>query len=702
MPSVISEFVSIKYSPQGKMVFAICNTCKIVIKGYQSAHYVQHLQNKHKETLYKQYKQIIEKRKACKQSVDIIDDSIGDISESETDGNDTLTENNGANNYKRSRITCQSSIRSYSTTSSSSVSTTLAIKQGACKSLANSFAEMSASLALPHSLSEHPKFRQFLRDFCSDPRHFDAKFINRRQVHDAVIDNGNALFNNALQELKNKFCSLVIDGWTNHEYGPKVTNIIVVSRGRSYLLWSDVNYGHDKSDSYLVPLITDKIELLISHSIPVTSVCTDNASNMINLGTSLYQNSHFGRVVLHICCNAHTFQLMVNEIFNIKKISEYFHKVLAIQDLFTKEGGKKMRVKLDNIQRINQSPSFKPLKLIKYNQTRWWSKCECIRRIVRLRPFLRSLFLLQDDTDPNPITPHESEVLADANNDSFWPKIDMILQIADTFQLATDMVQSESATLLDVSNALKGIKMRASEWNLANVFGVNERSIGKFNADVLEVVLRRENQYIRSTDHYAVRAVELLCDVPYRDWIAGEYKETIKWLTQWGADVIKLYPSQFSAKSNGMDRDNVINMLEEQLTDFLGGDGEFQDKIQDKNKLLYPISVNSFEYNKDKSEDDEIKMVNWVRYWQKNNHVDLGNIACILLTAGVTETACEVSFSLQQTTHSKIRNRMTPDVVEAEMRYRYNQKHNNLVNFAREIKEDDTLNDESDDDSYEL
>jgi hypothetical protein len=151
-----------------------------------------------------------------------------------------------------------------------------------------------------------------------------------------------------------------------------------------------------------------------------------------------------------------------------------------------------------------------------------------------------------------------------------------------------------------------------------------------------------------------------------------------------------------------MDRDNVINMLEEQLTDFLGGDGEFQDKIQDKNKLLYPISVNSFEYNKDKSEDDEIKMVNWVRYWQKNNHVDLGNIACILLTAGVTETACEVSFSLQQTTHSKIRNRMTPDVVEAEMRYRYNQKHNNLVNFAREIKEDDTLNDESDDDSYEL
>jgi len=79
------------------------------------------------------------------------------------------------------------------------------------------------------------------------------------------------------------------------------------------------------------------------------------------------------------------------------------------------------------------------------------------------------------------------------------------------------------------------------------------------------------------------------------------------------------------------------------------------------------VSRGSFEYDETKGDDEQEKITNWVRFWQQQTHVDLGNIASVLLSMGVSETACERSFSLQQLTHSKIRNRLTPQIVEAEM-----------------------------------
>ena len=45
-----------------------------------------------------------------------------------------------------------------------------------------------------------------------------------------------------------------------------------------------------------------------------------------------------------------------------------------------------------------------------------------------------------------------------------------------------------------------------------------------------------------------------------------------------------------------------------------------------------------------------------------------------LLSVGISEAAVERSFSMQKFTHSDIRNRLSEDIVEAEMRIKFNRE----------------------------
>jgi len=222
------------------------------------------------------------------------------------------------------------------------------------------------------------------------------------------------------------------------------------------------------------------------------------------------------------------------------------------------------------------------------------------------------IFLNDDPNDAHPLTESEKKSLSDCNNDSFWGKVEMILTISDSFQLAANMIQRERATLLDVANALKGLKERINSWNIESVFGVARRTADKFTADAKEIIQRRENQYIRAQDHHVLRAAQILCDHPYRDWGQGEYREALKWLREWGADVMKLYPSQFSSKAMTMTRDQLIDHLGEQIIDFQSEANEFIEKLQEIDRLRAPTLVNSFEYDMSKPENQQIKVVNWV------------------------------------------------------------------------------------------
>jgi len=67
--------------------------------------------------------------------------------------------------------------------------------------------------------------------------------------------------------------------------------------------------------------------------------------------------------------------------------------------------------------------------------------------------------------------------------------------------------------------------------------------------------------------------------------------------------------------------------------------------------------------------------MNWTLFWSRMRRTapELGNVAICLLSMGISEASCERSFSIQQLTHSKVRNRLRADIVQAEMRIRYNK-----------------------------
>ena len=52
---------------------------------------------------------------------------------------------------------------------------------------------------------------------------------------------------------------------------------------------------------------------------------------------------------------------------------------------------------------------------------------------------------------------------------------------------------------------------------------------------------------------------------------------------------------------------------------------------------------------------------------------ELSYLALCLLSVGISEAAVERSFSQQKFTHSEVRNKLEADIVEAEMRIKFNE-----------------------------
>jgi len=229
---------------------------------------------------------------------------------------------------------------------------------------------------VPHSILENQDFILFL----SSIQKFSSLYKilpTRKTYRELVLKRGNEIFSAVLSTLSSssqvgchpRFVTLAIDGWTGHSYGAKNTNIIALCANNSYFLWSDCNSdSNDSAEFYLFPLLQKQIKFLLEKNIIVTSLTTDNAANMILLGTKLYQIPHQGKVILHISCSAHTIQLMIEKIVALKPIEEYISDAIKLIDAFTTTEGKKFRIYLRNYQLTHGIKQ--PLKLVMYNSTR--------------------------------------------------------------------------------------------------------------------------------------------------------------------------------------------------------------------------------------------------------------------------------------------------------------------------------------------
>jgi len=531
-------------------------------------------------------------------------------------------------------------------------------------------AEIFAKLGLPHKLIRNKEFRQFLAEFeklkCSET--LKLNFASRAQHRRYILSSAAELFNGIIKTLQdnNCFITLAIDGWTGQRYGAKNTNIIALCKGKSYLLWSDRNSDEiDGTDNYLFPLIKGKIEFLMSKHIAVCAITTDNAQNMLNVGKELYKLPNSGPVILHLSCSAHTIQLMLKDIVLMEPINTTIDAALAIIEPFLAKGGKRLRLELRKAQ---ISAGKNPLKLIIFNSTRWLSRFETIKRLIQLKSHI--IWVAISCNLPN---------LAVIQQDSFWNKLEkLILPFLNAFKQATNMVQQDSATLLTLDKALAGIRTAVNNAAISQNLNVPEQAEirYKFNANAL-INQRMQEFVLASGYHYAFWAVSLLTDKPLMQWQSSwgdsnkDYKETHNWIANWGADITLFYPSHFQIKCS-RDKPTIVSTIKRQIAEFEAGIASFSNKQEYMNDYTVHIPKNSIDFD---PENPEKREINWTLFWfkMKRFEPELSSVAVCLLSLGISEASCERSFSVQQLTHSKVRNRLNSDIVEAEMVIRFNK-----------------------------
>ncbi len=110
----------------------------------------------------------------------------------------------------------------------------------------------------------------------------------------------------------------------------------------------------------------------------------------------------------------------------------------------------------------------------------------------------------------------------------------------------------------------------------------------------------------------------------------------------------------------------------------------FSLKAQHLKAFVKDIPTNSFLYD---PKLPEKKQVDWKLFWMKCSQFapEISALAVGLLSIGVSEAAVERSFSAQQFIHSRTRNRLESDVLENEMRIRFNSFPHSQENITNSI-----------------
>ena len=555
-------------------------------------------------------------------------------------------------------------------------------------------------MGLPHSILDNQHFRNLLQTYESIKLPQNQKIPSAYQHRKKVNEIGNKIFQKTLSILapspsshfnSPSFVTLAIDGWTGHTYGSKNTNTIALCKEKSYLLWSDRNDNdNDAVECYLFPLISKQISELLQRGVMIVAITTDNAANMILLGTELYQIKPQGKVILHISCSAHTIQLMIAKIVELSPVKRIIEETEKLLEAFTTMEGKKYRLEMRNHQLV-LFPKRNPLKLLFYNATRWLSRLVSLERLIKLKDSLKFVATnggLQQ-------RPKLSVVL----NSQWWEKLEKgILPLIKQFALATNIVQSDGANLRDLQDSLNGFRNAILNNDFGNVLGVAESTENNFVRNAIKIIDDYVDRYIASTDHHAYRAVGIISDsydalppnanraASLKHFTAKDAAE--KWIADWGSDLIMFYQSKFP-QIHTKDKPHVMSNIKRQLVMFKGGLDNFVDKEKDIQDLVRVVRINSFKYDKDNPEKKETC---WKLFWikQYDRTPELATVALCLLSIGISEATVERSFSVQKLSHNDIRNRLAADIVQSEMRIRFNKSiANTMFNSFDDINFDD-------------
>ena len=425
--------------------------------------------------------------------------------------------------------------------------------------------------------------------------------------------------------------SVGVDGWTNirHE---KVVNLCPVSGGKAFY-WDSKVLKQGASALEQAPLVLDGLLSLIDAGVRVTAIVTDNESVNGALHRELKKSLPF---LLHIPCAAHTIQLCVRATLMLKPVQPLIQAFTLL--LTTFKANKKLRNLVKQQQLLLPDDYATPLQIVYPCDTRWNSMLYAAQRLLRLapaiHPHINSIRAAINEGDATPLF----------DDATFWTPLRTIIHFLTVYQKATDVVQSDSATLKDVHHQFIQIVESADAL-------VTPHPFAPMREKVVNLV---RNQWVQ---HAAIDAIHTVLffslDDLYQQATADVKASAMKWFLQWGVQFLVYYKRhRYASAPAATHVASVEAELTGQYADFKSG----QSKFADFRHRLGLLKGNA------------------KKAWELYSDYEIGTCVLALFNVTANEAAVERSFSRQGLIHSKLRNRLADQSVKQHMRYSFNTR----------------------------
>lgn len=314
--------------------------------------------------------------------------------------------------------------------------------------------------------------------------------------------------------------------------------------------------------------------------------------------------------LLHIPCAAHTIQLVVRSCLELPQLKPTVEELSALIRFFD---AKENRIAL---RRIQEARELKTLRVLKSCDTRWHSLLMASERMLQIQKEV--------------LTCYDAESLPGVPAD-FFPRLQQLVDFLKPFLVATDRIQRDTATLLTVHDAFQQLRLHGE----------------KHASWALPCLQARWEKRVHVE---AVTAVALLSFQKPSDPRAA-----LHFIVRFGAH----YIAHYSLSEEQMEHQQLEDALRSQLADFNGRAGQFRE---------LDVEIQSMQRRAGNGVWDPRKI------WWLHPGLQLSTVALALLSCSASEAAVERTFSAQGLLHSKRRNALNNDAVQAEMMMKFNRR----------------------------
>ena len=424
-----------------------------------------------------------------------------------------------------------------------------------------------------------------------------------------------------------------IDGWTNVRHD-KVINLCPVGRGVAYYWDSMILKRGASAEEQVVP-IANGLRALNRAGIMVAAIVTDNEAVNGAMFRLLEDEFPF---LLHIPCAAHTLQLCVKKALKLAPVAPCVKGLRAL--LLAFKHSKELRTLLKDQQGIMRRGK-QPLQLITIVPTRWNSVYAAAERVIELQDCLRPcipLVISQLAVEKKKI--YRELTYSDA---SFWQPLATLIAFLVPYQIATDIVQSDDATVGDAHHQLATLMYKADALD-------DLHPLAPVKEELKHIIHRQWVLHINL--NVVILCSQFSFDSAYASFSNQEKVDADDWFVVWGAKFIRHY--SLSIHDNELD---IVRTLEDQRSQFVQREGLFGSLEKRRANL---------------GSGRSLPRRLWGSYLTTVPEIACCVVALLELTA--SEAAVERSFSRQGLVHTKTRNRLADDSVHVQMAFAFNSR----------------------------